>query len=203
MRLTLLALLGLIPLSAIAQDPLPPPGNATYFADMDVKGEVGIEYPGNNTVIETAEFQIRFPLGLSDGIQPMTEGILVDYNAVPPTPCNQVVIPPGAMEATNTGYQLINSDPKLSGVQYLLTDCQGNIIADLTGNLISLDAQLKNKGNNTWRLDIDAQSQASGDNPIWLPVSASLRTELTIGNDSGATVADKAEWVQEWQPPGA
>lgn len=68
MRIILLAIVDLISTSVMAQDPIPLPG----FADMDAKGEVNVEHLDSSTIRETAEFAIRFTLGLSDGIQPMT-----------------------------------------------------------------------------------------------------------------------------------
>ena len=74
-----------------------------------LKGTVKVATQDNGMIRETVDVRARFSLGLSDSIQPLAEGITLDYNAIPPTPCNLVFIPPGAFVLTKNGFRVTST----------------------------------------------------------------------------------------------
>jgi hypothetical protein len=189
------------PPTTIPQDPIAGPNLSAALADLRITGEVKLREPDDDALREVVTINARFALGLSDGIQPPSESLIIDFDAVPPNPCNIVAIPAGAFVPTANGkaYRLISDDPKISGVRHLLTDGQGQFLEDLTPNLRRIEAVLSQDDDGGWRLKIEAVSRTEGATH-WLPI-LSPGANLTFGNDYGSTRTRRAQFVHGASSP--
>jgi len=162
-------------------------GSAAELEDLSVSGNVRVAYPENGAIRESAEIVVRFTLPPGGAIEPLYEAVTIRFAEIRANRSALVTIPAYAFDVANNGYQLISSDPDVSGVTHEIVDADGLPVRDLTGRLRSFDARLVeiDEETHTWRLSIEAVTRsANGDK--WQQLAEASRTEIALGDDSGA-----------------
>ena len=163
-------------------------GSAAEFEDLRVSGNVRVAYPDNGAIREHVEIVVRFTLPPGGAIEPLYEEVTIRFAEIRANRGALLTIPAYAFDVANNGYQLISSDPTVSGVTHEIVDADGLPVRDLTGRLRSFDARLVETEDEpgTWRLSIEAVTRsANGDK--WQQLAEASRTEVAFGDDSGAS----------------